>query len=270
MPISEQLIDVKGNTVRYYEAGEPHQRSLLLLHGGFGDAWLHWSDVMTELEAEYHLIAPDLPGYGQSQPLPGLTIEKLLTWTLDLMQALGLEQTGIIGQSFGGLVGRLLAAQYPNRIPVLILVNGGVIPSVPGLARFLARTPGLGRFVFKRISGSTTSRSGLAGVFEDGDLLTDEFVQRVGANVDGLTTLMQALSASTIPEKRTPRIPVLLLWGEEDAITPRIVGEHIHRNIPDSKLSLIANCRHMPHLETQEIFIWQVRNFLEELTRGLR
>ncbi len=270
MPISEQLIDVKGNTVRYYEAGEPHHRSLLLLHGGFGDAWLHWSDIITELEEDYHLVAPDLPGYGQSTPLAGLTIEKLLTWTLDLMDALGLDQAGIVGQSFGGLVGRLLASQYPNRIPVLILVNGGVIPSVPGAARFLARLPGVGRFMFKRIAKSTSSRSGLDGVFENGDLLTDEFVRRVGINANGLAALMQALAVSPVPEKRTPRIPVLLLWGEEDAITPRIVGEHIHKNIPDSKLSLIANCRHMPHLETQEIFVWQVKNFLDELTRSLR
>jgi pimeloyl-ACP methyl ester carboxylesterase len=267
MPISEQLIDVKGNTVRYYEAGEPHHRSLLLLHGGFGDAWLHWSEVIAELEEDYHLIAPDLPGYGQSAPLADLTVDKLLAWTLDLMDALGLDQAGIVGQSFGGLVGRLLAAQVPNRVPVLVLVNGGVIPSVPGIARFIARTPGLGRFMFRRIARSTSSRSGLAGVFEDGELLTDEFVQRVGANLNGLAALMQALAASPIPEKRTPRIPVLLLWGEEDSITPRVVGEHIHSNIPDSKLSLIAACRHMPHLETQEIFVWQVNNFLNELNR---
>ena len=101
MPISEQLIDVKGNTVRYYEAGEPHHRSLLLLHGGFGDAWLHWSEVIAELEDDYHLVAPDLPGYGQSTPLAGLTVEKLLAWTLDVA---GLNPSFLIGgvaENFG-------------------------------------------------------------------------------------------------------------------------------------------------------------------------
>ncbi|PJF22360.1 MAG: hypothetical protein CUN56_06390 [Phototrophicales bacterium] len=263
---SEQVIALNGRNVHYYEDGQDHKTTILLLHGGFGDAWLHWNHIMPELRHEgYRTIAPDLPGYGQSDPIASPTPMALVAWVKAFLDELGIADVVVVGNSFGGLTGRLLAANYPQYVPVLVLVNGGVIPAVPTLAQLLAKSP-LGGLIFRQIARSTVSRNNLGGLFENQTHLTDEVVSRIQANRNGLARLMRAHSIAPKPEKRTPRVPVLLLWGEEDAITPRIVGEHIQRGIPGSKLELIAATRHLPHIEEPEIFLWQLTAFLKSLS----
>lgn len=262
---SEKTITLNGKNIHYYEDGEQHKTTILLLHGGFGDAWMHWNHLMPVLRDEYHTIAPDLPGYGQSDGIRAPTPMALVEWTKGFLDHLGLNDVVVVGNSFGGLIGRLLAANYPQYVPVLVLVNGGVIPAVPTLAQLLAKS-WVGGFIFSQIARSTVSRGNLEGLFENKSLLTDEIVSRAQANRNGLARLMRAHSYADKPEKRTPRIPVLLLWGEEDAVTPRVVGEHIQRGIPGSKLELIAATRHLPHVEEPEIFDWQLRRFLHTLS----
>ncbi|MBC7871585.1 MAG: alpha/beta hydrolase [Chitinophagaceae bacterium] len=267
MSLKENTVSINGRLVHYWEDGTESAQSILLLHGGFGDAWLHWSHLFPILAKEYHIVAPDLPGYGQSELLQGMSIDSLIEWTKNLLDELDIEQAIIIGNSFGALITRLFAAHYPKYTPAIILVNGGVIPSVPTFARILAMTPGVGGLLFTRLSKSTSSRTSLQDVVHVKDILNDEFTGRVKANVQGLAHLMKAMTLSPIPENRTPRIPVLLLWGEEDTVTPLKIAEQIQGNIPNAKLVIITECGHLPHIEAPEVFVFQVTNFLRELSR---
>lgn len=265
---SEQVIQVNGKNIRYYEDGEPHRNTILFLHGGFGDAWLHWAEVIGQFADEYHLLAVDLPGYGQSDPVDGMTIGVLIDWLYAFLESLGIDQTVIVGQSFGGLIGRLFVAQYPQFVPALILVNGGVIPSVPGFAKVLARVPTLGSLLYNSLSRSSASRSSLEGATVNKEIITDDFMNRVQANISGLSRMMRLLTLSAMPKNRTPRVSVLMIWGTEDTITPLSAGRSIERNVPGAKFEEIVDCGHFPHLETQEIFVWQIRNFLDGLQRA--
>lgn len=267
MSLSEHVVSVDGLNVRYYEAGPQNRLIVLMLHGHLGDAWLHWAGVMPHMADNYRLIAPDLPGFGQSDPLPTTTLPALVDWVRRFTDVLEATHYIIIGNSFGGLIARLLAAEEPDRVDGLILVNGGVIPAVPGCARQMARTPGVGGLLFNRIARSTVSRSSLDGLFEDKSRLTDEIVERVQANQPGTARLMRALSLSETPKRRTPKMPVLLLWGDEDAITPRVVGEQIRDRLPDARMELITGARHVPHIEEPDIFIWQADKFIIKLAR---
>lgn len=259
----DQTTTVMGCKVNYFEAGEPHKRSLLLLHGGFGNARLHWSNVMPQLAEEYHLIAPDLPGFGGTEQLPDMSIESLMQWGRDLLKTLGIEQAGIVGNSFGGLIARLLAANHPTLVPAVVLVNGGVIPNVTPVARLVARLPGINNMVFKQVGKSLTSRRSLQEALHNRSVITDDFLTIVRENAAGLSNLMQTMTTSSIPQQKTPRVPVLILWGEEDKSAPPKVGESIHRNIPGSQFSAIAECGQMPHIEEPDVFLWQLKNFLQ-------
>lgn len=268
MMITENQVQVNGLNVHYYEAGDPENGTLLLLHGYLGDAWLHWEEALNGLQDEYHIIAPDLPGYGQSDKLRRITVDRLVKWCIDLLDALKVDGAAVIGTSFGGgLVARLLAAHHPSRIVAAVLVNGGVIPAVPGCARGLAMTPVVGWILYNRLAASQTARGGLGGLFEDESFLTDAFVARVRAQRGAVARYMRAFTLMPSPEKRNPPLPVLLLWGEEDAISPRIIAEGMRDHLPGSRLELIAGTRHMPHVEAPDVFVWQVKQFLTGLSR---
>lgn len=268
MALTEQTVKLKDQVVHYWHSGDVQQLPILLLHGAIGNAWTQWAEVIPFLSDEYRLIAPDLPGYGQSDPLPDMRLEALIAWVDQLLTALEINEAVIIGNSFGALLGRLLAAQKPQRVPALIMCNGGVIPVVPPLARTLAQMPIMGRFLFHRISKSTLSKSNLESVIRVQSVLTPQFYAQVRANQPSLRRLMQALTVSTIPSERIPAIPVLLLWGEEDSISPLVVAKHIQNEIPGAQLAPIAETGHLPQVEAPEVFASQVRLFLRNLQRG--
>jgi pimeloyl-ACP methyl ester carboxylesterase len=262
--MNERQLQVNGHSVHFYEAGSPTLPPILLLHGYQGDAWLHWQEVIPLLADDYYVIAPDLPAYGGSDALGKLTIENLMTWTLDLLDALSLSSAVVIGSSLGGgLLARMLAVHYPQRIPAVVLINGGVIPAVPPFAVMMARLPLVGNLLYQWLSRLQTGTSELNGLFQDKDLLTNAFITRVQAQRKATAVYMRAFTLMPEPKNRTPAVPVLLIWGEEDAITPRVIGEGVHKNIPSSQLKLMAETRHLPHVEAPDVFVWQVKAFLK-------
>ena len=267
MNISENQIEVNGLTVHYYEVGEREKPSVLLLHGHVGDAWLHWTEIFPLMVDKYHCIAPDMPGYGGSDPLKNATPEAMAQWGLDLLDALEVPDAAVVGNSFnGGLMARIMAANYPQRVAGVVLVNGGTIPNVPGCARTLASLPGLGNLIYSRIARGTVKRSELVGnLVESEDSLSEEQIARIVASKDSLARTMHRMSLMPKPQNRTPAVPVLLLWGEEDAITPRVFGEGLNQHLPGSQLEVISNARHVPHIEDADTFAWQVRQFLKDI-----
>jgi len=257
-------ISVNGINTRYYEAGQPHKRAMLLLHGGFGAALLHWPGVLEHLH-DYYVIAPDLPGFGGTAPLQRMTIDGLVQWAHDLLTELGLDDVIVIGNGFGGLIARLLSAEYERDVYAVVLVNGGVIPVITPVARFVARLPLIGPNLFKRIARRMVAKEEMTLAIQDENLLTEHFLAQLEADVLGSARMMRAMAVSNRPTVTIPRAPTLLVWGEEDAITSRVVGEHIQKNIPESTLELIAETRNMPHYEAPDTFCWQVTNFIKQL-----
>jgi len=98
-------------------------------------------------------------------------------------------------------------------------------------------------------------------------VLNDEFTAQAQANLSGFATMMRLLAANPIPEKRTPPVPTLLLWGAEDEIVTLEEAERIKSSMGDAILSPIADCANMPHVEAPEVFAWQVVQFIESRNR---
>lgn len=270
MALKEKSLQLDGRLTHYWEAGEGHSQSIVLLHGGFGDAWLNWGSLLPVFAADYHVFAPDLPGFGQSDALPTMTVAALHSWCKAFISAVGVEQAALVGHSFGGLIARLVAANFPKEVPALVMVDGGVIPGVAPVARIIAGLPVLGSLLFQRVAVSSSSRSSLESIVANKAVLTDAVMQGVKANVSGLCGLMRALTVGTLQQNRTPRIPVLILWGDQDGFAPVSTAETIQSNIPGAMVSVIAECGHMPHLEAPEVFTFQITNFLNDLNRARR
>ncbi len=291
MTIAEKDIQVQGRNVHYLESGTNNPRAVMLLHGNVGDANFHWRKLIPSLTHLYRVIAPDLPDFGKSDPLPQASLTALTDWLHEFYAVLGLKQGVVVGTSYGGLLARLFASAYPHETPALILINGGGLPPKSGgFAKLLAQLPVVNDMIFNGASNQMVkSREALNWLVQypktpkdDGsenhermsakgytapDPLTEEMVTAATNSSAALSRLMRTQVLSPIPEKRTPMIPALILWGEDDEISPIATGKRINKAIPGSELVPIAETKSAPHIEEPEVVAFQIERFLENLGR---
>jgi pimeloyl-ACP methyl ester carboxylesterase len=121
-----KTVKVDGLDIFYREAGNRSKPTILLLHG-FPSSSHMYRDLIKDLSEDYHLIAPDYPGFGlSSSPLPSVYNYSFdnLALTIDhFIDALGLKKFSLYVQDYGGPVGFRIAAQRPELIQALIIQN---------------------------------------------------------------------------------------------------------------------------------------------------
>lgn len=108
---------------------------LILLHGlqDEADTWRH---IYGELAAQYRVIAPDLPGFGRSDKRPrAFGVPFYSGCVMALAAGLGLDRFGLIGNSLGAITADAVAAQHPDRVSALVLLNGSLVISHPPASR---------------------------------------------------------------------------------------------------------------------------------------
>jgi pimeloyl-ACP methyl ester carboxylesterase len=134
-------IDVDGVEVFYREAGDSGAPTLLLLHG-FPTSSAQYGELIDRLSDRFHLVAPDYPGFGYTEPLEGTTTFDRLADVLDgFVDAVGLDRYGLYVFDFGAPVGFRLATRHPERVDFLIVQNGnayeaGIGPNLAGLPAY--------------------------------------------------------------------------------------------------------------------------------------
>ncbi len=267
MAISEKSAQINGLNVHYWEAGEDNPRTLLLIHGGIGDARLHWQPSIEALAEGFHVLAPDLPGFGKSDVLPKMQTDAMLQWIKNLLDNRDIDQAVVIGNSLGALLVRLFAASNPQYVPAVILVNGGGVPDLPPVFRLLERIPGVSQAIFYLFGRTATSPNTLNDMIHAKEWLTGAFVDQAKNAASGYARLMRMIVSSPMPKAQSPLVPTLILWGADDRVATLKDGEAIKASIPGATLTEIADCGHMPQLETMDVFVWQVNTFLEKLSR---
>jgi pimeloyl-ACP methyl ester carboxylesterase len=118
---------IDGLEIFYREAGDPEKPALVLLHG-FPTSSHMYRHLIERLAGDFHLVAPDYPGFGNSSaPDPATfayTFAKLTEVTERLLDSLGLERFGIFVQDYGSPVGFRLAARRPDRVGWIVCQNG--------------------------------------------------------------------------------------------------------------------------------------------------
>jgi pimeloyl-ACP methyl ester carboxylesterase len=266
MTLQDKTTTLDGARVHYLEAGEEHERALLLLHG-LGTAQLNWVAAIPTLAAQYHVVAPDLPGFGDSAALPKMRLPALIQWLKTLLESVNVQQAVVVGSSMGGLIARLFAAGEPVYAKGVILVNGGGVPSLPSFLRTIDNLPVIGDFVFGLFGRSATSPNSINQMVHVESVKTADFSQQIGASRKGVAGLIRMLARDPLPASTVPQVPTLLLWGADDKLAPLAEADKIKASIPGSTLSPIADCGHLPQLEAPDVFDWQVLQFLEILSR---
>ncbi len=264
MRMTDHTDTINGNMVHYWEAGNPEYPAVILVHGGIGDAKASWSEVIPDLSDEYHILAPDLPGFGGSSPLSSnIGIRDLTSWLADFMSVKDLEEVVMVGNSFGALLTRAFGTFHPEHCAGIVLMNGGVVPDVPAIGKLLFRMPVVGSLLLKIASSTANGKGSLNRMVHQKAVLTDEFVASAKANAGGFARLMGMTVSQPLPNNMIPTVPTLILWGTEDTV-PVSTGRKLQARIPEAQLNEIADCGHMPQLEAPDVFIWQLKGFLKK------
>ncbi len=125
--ISYKTVEIEGLDVFYREAGDPNNPTILLLHG-FPTSSHMFRDLIPQLSDEYHLIAPDYPGYGHSS-MPSIdefeySFDNMANIVDQFIDKVGLKSYSLYLMDYGAPIGFRIATKHPERIEGLIIQNG--------------------------------------------------------------------------------------------------------------------------------------------------
>jgi pimeloyl-ACP methyl ester carboxylesterase len=147
-------VSIRGVRVRFVEAGAGP--AVVLVHGYLA-SHSTWDAVIPELATSFHVIAPDLPGFGESEkPSPSryaYTLEAFAESLLDLVVALDLNRAVVIGQRHGSAVALTMALAHADIVDKLVLVTPDLLPHKASPWERAATTPVVGSLIFKQVAG---------------------------------------------------------------------------------------------------------------------
>ncbi len=259
-PWPSRFIEVEGMSVHLRDEGPRTDGTpLVLLHGT--SASLHtWDGWVDALKGERRVIRIDLPGFGLTGPAADgdYHLARYSRFVGALLDDLGLKQVVLAGNSFGGQVAWKFAADAPDRVARLVLVDAAGYPyrpeSVP-LAFRMARIPVLEPLMTHTLPRSMVESS-VRNVYGDPARVTPELVDRyheLALREGNRGALVQRFRQSPGGEftEQIPRIkaPTLILWGGRDRLIPLENGQRFGREIAGSKLVVFDTLGHVPHEE---------------------
>ncbi len=254
---------------REHDAAErPARPPLLLLHGLLVTSHA-FSGLIPELVPHARVLAPDLPGCGDSdRPPPVLCADYSARWQAaaieELLDSIGVDQVDLVGHSWGGAIAACLADVAPHRVRRLVLVDPTVFSMPVPIEGRLAQLPTLGPYLFKNLYRRNELRRYLARAFSSEDMLSEADVDlywdrlaRAGGREAAHAMLMQLMHSETmaamLPRLRAITAPTLVVWGDRDAIVPREHADRVAAAIPGAQLRWIEGCGHSPAEERPEV-----------------
>ena len=202
---------------------------VVLLHG-FASSLYTWKDVLPALAASHDVVAIDLPGFGGSsipRPLQGASYPGVV---LAVMDHLGLRRASLVGNSLGGSVAVAVAAEHPERVDRLVLIDSAgfnfAAGDRPWILRLLA-APGVAALAERLPVRRRLVAAGLRQVFFDDALVTEERIDEYAAPMlrpGAARAAAELLSAPGPPDFAAllarVRAPTLVVWGREDTLDP--------------------------------------------------
>jgi 3-oxoadipate enol-lactonase len=242
-------------------AGPP----ILFVHG-FPLAGELWHETAGRLSG-WRAIMPDLRGHGRSDVTPSVTIARFTDDLVALLDALGEAQPVVlVGLSMGGVIAFDFFRRHRSRLRALVLVGARPTPEPP---EGKARREALAQAVLR--DGSVVAADSMVPLLF-GSAASPELRQHwhdVIARTPpaGVAAAARALADREDSVPTLPRIdcPTLIVFGEEDTITPVEVARQMHAAIAGSRLVMIPGAGHLPPIEQPDRFADTLRGFLAGL-----
>jgi 2-hydroxy-6-oxonona-2,4-dienedioate hydrolase len=234
--------------------GEP----LVLLHGLFG-ALSNFTDLIEYFRLHYKVVVPMLPLF--ELDLLHTTVGGLEKFVHRFLEFRDYKDIHLLGNSLGGHVALIYALRHPERIRSITLTgSSGLFENGMG-----DTYPKRGDYEYIRKKTQLTFYDPVIATKE----LVDEVYEMVNVRLKAIKIISLAKSAirnNLGEELNQIKQPTLLIWGNNDSITPPFVGREFQRLIPNSELHFIDKCGHAPMMETPEEFNKILHKFLRKLS----
>ena len=274
---NSHFVHVDGANVHYQEFGNPGDPTLLLIHG-YTASTFAWHTVAPMFADEgFHVVAVDMLGFGYSEKPRWFdySIESQARMVVRFMDRLGIGRATVVGSSYGGAVAATLALDYAERVEKLVLVGAVCNDNVlrhPILR--LAAIPGVGEsimpfFADAKVYHRRRMRKTLSPA--NYDLISDERVRNVRRPLAAADAHHALLATSrNWHAKRVAydaplvKQPTLIIWGEDDRITPIEDGHLLHDRILHSRMVVLRDCGHVPMEEKSQLFTEIVSEFCHD------
>lgn len=266
---------VFNGRVAVYEAGRGKARAILLVHGIGADGARDFSDQIAWLRESFHVIAVDLPGFGQSDKANALYSPANYVGVLKHVADRYLRERPfvLVGHSVGAVVAMRYAAAHPGDVQRLVVISApGVLHRHTTTSRYLAGLMGVSQSEFEslgwlsRLPGKLLTPFERLGADPQVVLADPELRERVldadPANIAGLAVVSDDVHR-VLPDIRAE---TLVVWGAEDELAPLRTGRVLERKLPRARLEVIQEAGHTPMQETPMTFRAVLEPFLE---RGL-
>jgi pimeloyl-ACP methyl ester carboxylesterase len=268
--LTETRLDTAVGTVQLFRGG--HGPPLVYLHSAGGETSL---EVLEDLAANFDVIAPVLPGWGESEGIEAIDgPEDVVFHLLDVWDALGLASARppplVVGTSLGGWMALELATRYPERVAGLVLVNpvGLHLDEAP-IAEMFGRSPAeLAQMLF------SDQTHPVAQVMHAMEEFTGDIGKRTQIPVELVLPMWKAMGATARVgwdpylhnpklRSRLPRVtvPVLVVAGADDGLVPRAHAEVYAAELPRARLEIVESAAHWLPLEQPRVLAALIRTF---------
>lgn len=259
MSIKFNTVDINGLKVFYREAGSPSLPTVLLLHG-FPSASHMFRDLIPQLASHYHVIAPDLPGFGMTEQRSraefDYTFENIADVVDRFTEVLKLEKFALYVFDYGAPVGFRLAVKHPDRITAIVTQNGnayleGVSEAFAPVQAYWNEPSQANRDALRGFLAPQTTLfqythgvSDASLVSPDGRNLDDFYLSRPGNDEIQLDLLLNyqtnvALYGTIQAYLRKHQPPVLAIWGKNDPFFIPPGAEAFKRDVPSAEVRFV-------------------------------
>ncbi|MBQ0759145.1 MAG: alpha/beta fold hydrolase [Zhongshania sp.] len=259
-----------GYEANYLESGDRSNPTVILLHGsGPGvTAYANWRLLIPALENDFHVIAPDVIGFGYTDNPDGFeyNLDNWLRFMCQFMDAIKVDKAHFVGNSFGGAISLAMAARHGERVDRFVMMGAagihfeitdglrevwGYKPSVDAMRSLMSIFAYRQDLVSEEIIKSRYEASIRPGYQEAYEKLFPEPMQE---KLDGLG----------IPEDEIAQIQhkALMVHGREDVIVPMENSIKAHRLIKNSQIHIYGECGHWTQVEKPAEFSNLVKSFL--------
>jgi 3-oxoadipate enol-lactonase len=251
-----------NGTVNAAQTGEG--RPLFLFHSLLSDR-ASFDAIVPRLAQSFRVIVPELPGFGKSAAVDGGLAAVADRMAEAVRDGAGGDEAIVLGNGYGGFVALQMAIRHTDIATKLVLADCGAAFSEAG------------REAFRNMAAASKAK-GLAAITDVAmrrlfapefqarhpDLMRDRREAFLRTDPEVFRAACGALAELDLrPELERVKVPVLVLVGEHDEATPPPMSHELAAGLPQARLETIAGCAHVPQLQSPEIFLDAVCDFLQ-------